>query len=86
MPDNNDNQRIIMEQLLRYVAQLEARVKPEHSTKGLTLSNNAFGGPDFKPIRFADLPKFKPFGADQTAKNAAFDCKVRKSYHDPGTL
>jgi hypothetical protein len=88
MPDDNDNLRSAMEQILRRLAQLEAREEPEtqRPTRGITPSNSAFGGVDFKPTGFAALPAFKPFGADQDAKNAAFDRKARESRRDPGTF
>src|SRR3981081_159679 len=87
MPDN-DTLPSAMEQTLRRLAQLEAREEPEtqRPTRGITPSNSAFGGVDFKPTGFAALPAFKPFGADQDAKNAAFDRKARESRRDPGTF
>jgi hypothetical protein len=75
-----------MEQILQRLAQLEAREEPERPTRGITPSNSAFGGVDFKPTGFAALPAFKPFGADQNAKNAAFDRKARESRRDPGVF
>src|SRR3981081_4223239 len=88
MPDDVNNLRSAMEQILRRLAQLEAREEPEtqRPTRGITPSNSAFGGVDFKPTGFAALPAFKPFGADQDAKNAAFDRKARESRRDPGTF
>src|SRR3982074_3957737 len=86
MPDDNDNLHSAMEQMLRRLAQLEARKEPERPTRGITPSNSAFGGVDFKPTGFAALLAFKPFGADQDAKNAAFDRKACESRRDPGTF
>src|ERR1700716_1686192 len=84
MPDDNDNLRSAMERILRRLAQLEAREEPERPTRGITPSNSAFGGVDFKPTGFAALPTFKPFGVDQDAKNVTFDRKARESRRDPG--
>jgi hypothetical protein len=82
--DNNDNQLAAMERLLQRVAQLEAREEPERSTRGVTPANSAFGGSDFKPVGFAALLAFKPFGDNQKAKNAAYDRKARETRRDPG--
>src|ERR1700716_3250385 len=86
MPDDNDNLRSAMGKILRRLAQLEAREEPERPTRGITPSNSAFGGVDFKPTGFAALPAFKPFGADQEANNALFDRKARESRRDPGVF
>jgi hypothetical protein len=63
---------------------MEAREEPEYSTRGITPSNNAFGGVDIEPTGFTALPAFKPFRADQKAKNAAVDRKARETRHDLG--
>src|ERR1700716_3598243 len=86
MPDDNDNLRSAMERILRRLAQLEAGEEPERPTRGITPSNNAFGGVDFKPTGLAALPTFKPFGVDQNAKNVTFDRKARESRRDPGVF
>jgi hypothetical protein len=65
---------------------MEAREEPEYSTRGITPSNSAFRGVDFKPTEFATLPAFKPFRADQKAKNVSFDRKASKTCRDPGTF
>jgi len=91
---SNDNQLGEMERLRQRIAQLEAeaennnrtRDELEHSTRGITPINSAFGGTDFRPTEFAALPAFRPFGTDQKAKNAAFDRKARESRRDPGVF
>ena len=78
MPDSDD-QRSVVEQLLQCIAQLETCNEPRHSIRGITPLNSVFGGTDFKPVGFAALPAFKPFGADQEANNALFDRKAHES-------
>jgi len=94
MPEgsNNGHPPGEMEQLLQRIARLEAEAnnsaynEREHSTRGITPINSAFGGADFRPVGFAAHPAFRPFGADQHAKNADFDRKARESRRDPGTF
>ena len=73
MPEgsNNGHPPGEMEQLLQRIARLEAEAnnsaynEREHSTRGITPINSAFGGADFRPVGFAAHPAFRPFGADQ---------------------
>jgi hypothetical protein len=65
---------------------MEAYEELECSPRGITPSNNPFGGVDFKPTEFAPFLTFKLFGAAQQAKNAAFNCKACGTHHDPSTF
>jgi hypothetical protein len=86
---SRDELRALMDQVAQLTAQLahsQGTTRPANRHPTPSPNESAFGGTSFQPLGQAALPGFKPYGADQTARNPAYSEKARESRSDPGTF
>jgi hypothetical protein len=73
----------LLDELTQLRAAQQNDENQSRSAREVTPHNSAFGGTEFKPVGYAALPAFEPYGTDQGAPNPDFDKKARRIGVDP---